>query len=1435
VNRQSWQIPLKHWPVIIAALMFGAQLLAPPQLGAQQSFRTGQSLRPTPKISIQKGNPQSKPSSQLSAPAGRFLGWRRANAEGAQTINRFRQMARGRPPSHHVRPGFVANNSKFGNPLEVGSFGKPLSPGSSTSFPGILLRPSIPAGALPSDVVTGDFNGDSKLDWVVANAGDNSLDLYLGNGDGTSQLPFVIQLLGQSPVGIAAADLNGDHKLDLVIAEADSGTVGILFGNGDGTFQPEVEITNAFAQPLGIAIADVNKDGFPDLLVAIAGDGTVVNSNFMVLLNDGTGHFGLPIFAPNPQSDAIVAGTYLSVADANGDGVPDVLVTGLNPDGTTLQTFFGNGDGSFSGGALLWTGNMTLTFDIEIGQGVFGDLSGDGCPDVALGLTNAQVVLLFNDCRGNFPLVPSEEYGVGDATYGLAVADINGDGHPDIIAGGFPIGLEAGSPIGKSTGNTLTVLFNNGSGTFGSPHIYRGDPGIFSLTPADLKGDGLPSVISANQNTNSVTVYSNDGLGGFGEPMGGYDGFVAGTPTSPANAPDSAFEVADIDGDGKPDFAVLEFPELGSFNNMVTLAVMLNQGNGQFSNPIRTPMISGNPSLRIADYTLADFRNTGRPDFLAEVFDDSATSSPQLIYASNLGNGQFGAPVQIPFTTQGTYGFGAIGVGDFNKDGKLDFAVTTSTGSNSTQQLTVYLGNGDGTFTMSFQTDFGPAGSSLFPLALFVGDANGDGKQDIFVWLYTEIYPPSGNDLFEFLGNGNGTFQSPQDVIQNLIAMTMTDLNHDGILDVIGLSGSQLGEINLGILTATTQIYIGQGDGGFSAPVSYSPYAGVLDYEHGDNVAFDSGTSIAPYLGDFNGDGNLDLAIFEQDSLDNGPAYVQFLQGNGDGTFIPTFDIFQIGIPGIPDLTALNLLGDGRSSFVQTPNFTSSFQVIPAAAASPFQVEAVETPVIGGADALLVSSNVSSSSSTVLTLSPSDSNVQIPATATIPAGQVSVLVPFTLTNSIAKNRWFSITAQSGASQQVAYDFPGRAGFDAFDFVVVPPPVNIVQQGFPSELWSAGVQSNGDASGTFQVSCAGLPAGASCQFQAISGFTIVGGGFENVLFAVNTTLGTPTGNFTFSLIATDGVTTLTSSQQVQVTPAPPALSANPTFLFFLPTIDGTTDTEQAVEISNTTGSTITSLVITGPANSQPEIGTFLETNNCGSSLAPFSLCTVQVTFTAVSPGVLSDQISINGSAGSISIPLSATATDFSIQIAQGGSSSQTIHAGQSATFNLQLNPDLVQGTVSFNCTGVPQKSQCEIPTPIIVSGMAAIPLQVSLSTTAAGALSPDVRRHPGTPVLPPASIEFLFLVLGTSPVILIGLRASRFPIRRAIMVALFLSVSLALSNCGGGGPTGGGGGGSGGGGGGGSSGTPAGTYMLTVTASFPNGSGSVQMSVTVLNP
>ena len=171
-----------------------------------------------------------------------------------------------------------------------------------------------PVGTNPFVIVTGDFNGDGKLDVAVANIDSSDVSILLGNGDGTFQPAKNIAIAGGTGP-IVTGDFNGDHKLDLAVGSETNATV--LLGNGDGTFRSPIQI-NVNASSL--LAADFNQDGKVDLLAAGG-----------LLLGNGDGTF------QPPHGQGIDYA--FEVADFNGDSKPDVL----SPDGV----FLGNGDGTF--------------------------------------------------------------------------------------------------------------------------------------------------------------------------------------------------------------------------------------------------------------------------------------------------------------------------------------------------------------------------------------------------------------------------------------------------------------------------------------------------------------------------------------------------------------------------------------------------------------------------------------------------------------------------------------------------------------------------------------------------------------------------------------------------------------------------------------------------------------------------------------------------------------------------------------------------------------------------------------------------------------------------------------------------------------------------------------------------------------------------------
>jgi FG-GAP-like repeat/FG-GAP repeat len=279
----------------------------------------------------------------------------------------------------------------------------------------------------------------------------------------TMQFTSALSLVSQSTITLATSgiastlaltDVNGDGVPDIVARAtyASVQTIQVLLGKGGTSFQSPVSYPVSELSIQGVALADVNGDGKLDIVIVGSGP-TGPQGEASVLLGNGDGTF---------QTEKVVltsnAGNFLAiaVADLNGDGKPDLAITVDNAASqTTVLVALGNGDGTFATPVSYPSGGS--------GSIAIADVNGDGFPDIVAADPN--ISILFGDGTGAFP----NRRGYVQQTLGnIILTDFNSDGETDIL-----IGTGASWVLG---GTAAAVLYGNGNGTFsGSP--YRLCPG----------------------------------------------------------------------------------------------------------------------------------------------------------------------------------------------------------------------------------------------------------------------------------------------------------------------------------------------------------------------------------------------------------------------------------------------------------------------------------------------------------------------------------------------------------------------------------------------------------------------------------------------------------------------------------------------------------------------------------------------------------------------------------------------------------------------------------------------------------------------------------------------------------------------------------------------------------------------------------------------
>jgi hypothetical protein len=269
------------------------------------------------------------------------------------------------------------------------------------------------------------------------------------------------------------------------------------------------------------------------------------------------------------------------------------------------------------------------------------------------------------------------------------------------------------------------------------------DGGPLYVVTADLNGDSFKDFVTGNATT-GVVVYYGDGMGGFSGPN-----------TFPAGVYPHDVAVGDFNGDGKPDLAVAA----GIDGNGSGVELLLNNGDGTFAAPTLYPA-EDSPSQIVA----ADFNRDGILDLAVT---DNISGNVDILIGT--GTGAFLPPAKFAATATPA----GIVVGDFNRDHKLDLAISNY----GSQDLRILLGNGKGRFTV---LNTYPMNGNASEVA--AGDFNHDGRLDLAVG----VFNIGGDDhIAVYLGNGDGSFTvGPQLFLSDPQGLVAVDLNRDGNLDL---------------------------------------------------------------------------------------------------------------------------------------------------------------------------------------------------------------------------------------------------------------------------------------------------------------------------------------------------------------------------------------------------------------------------------------------------------------------------------------------------------------------------------------------------------------------------------------------------------------------------------------------------------------------------
>jgi hypothetical protein len=349
-------------------------------------------------------------------------------------------------------------------------------------------------GVTPSEVslgvIAGNFNANGFPSIVALSSiepavgpGNGNLKVYLSTGVGAFAAPSYVPN-GDEPLYLASADLNGDGLPDVVSASYDDGTLAVFFNDksSPGTLNTPLVLSSPGASQ--VAIGDMNNDGMPDLVSADFG--------VSLFLQTSPGTFAAPISLYSGGAN------WVAVGDLNKDGSLDVALT----DNVGVKVLLHTGAPSattYAAPVSVFTQSANLNV-IGANLIAIADVNGDGANDLVItdpgptgGMTPTVNILLQNPASpGTFLAPASYPIAAMDLSQSIVVTDVDGDGRPDIIIGGqqtVTVLLQSHAPAAP--------------GTFMAATVYPA-PGAYEIAVVDINGDGKPDIVVSNGVTNPI-------------------------------------------------------------------------------------------------------------------------------------------------------------------------------------------------------------------------------------------------------------------------------------------------------------------------------------------------------------------------------------------------------------------------------------------------------------------------------------------------------------------------------------------------------------------------------------------------------------------------------------------------------------------------------------------------------------------------------------------------------------------------------------------------------------------------------------------------------------------------------------------------------------------------------------------------------------------